>query len=137
MNYEPLPARLTIAEAIRELDDDPALPRYVDKALDVFGVESRDLGGDIQHLLAGPHMLDGLPGLVKGEEGFSATFDRQRALARDDVQRLSWEHPLVREMMELTGAADIGMQVLDGMLAQLETSGVPPQFLDKFRPGHH
>ena len=102
------PARAqAITEAIRELDDDPALPRYVDKALDVFGVESRDLGGDIQHLLAGPHMLDGLPGLVKGEEGFSATFDRQRALARDDVQRLSWEHPLVREMME---------RILDGTL---------------------
>jgi len=96
-----------VTEAIRELGEDTTLPRYVDKALDVFGVESRDLGGDIQHLLAGPHMLDGLPGLVKGEEGFSATFDRQRALARDDVQRLSWEHPLVREMME---------RILDGTL---------------------
>lgn len=44
-------------------------------------------------------MLDGLPGLVKGEDGFSATLSRSKALARDDVQHLSWEHPLVREMM--------------------------------------
>ncbi|MGE4534193.1 RNA polymerase-associated protein RapA [Halomonas sp.] len=89
----------TVAAAIGELDEDRALPRYLDLALDIFGVDSQELGGGIQHLVAGPQMLDGLPGLAKGEEGFSATFSRSRALARDDVQRLSWEHPMVREMM--------------------------------------
>lgn len=88
-----------VAAAIGELDEDRALPRYLDLALDIFGVDSQELGGGIQHLVAGPQMLDGLPGLAKGEEGFSATFSRRRALARDDVQRLSWEHPMVREMM--------------------------------------
>ncbi|XKE45168.1 RNA polymerase-associated protein RapA [Halomonas organivorans] len=91
-------AAATIA-AIRELDEDRALRRYVDQALDIFGVDARDIGGDLVHLRPGPQMLDGLPGLVKGEDGFSATFSRERALARDDVQRLSWEHPLTREMM--------------------------------------
>ncbi len=89
----------TVATAIRELDADRALPRYLDQALDIFGVDSQDLGNELVHLRAGPHMLDGLPGLVKGEEGFTATRSRERALARDDVQHLSWEHPLIREMM--------------------------------------
>ncbi|MGM0824463.1 MAG: RNA polymerase-associated protein RapA [Pseudomonadota bacterium] len=88
-----------VIEAVRELDDDTALPRYVERALDVFGVDSQEIGNGLMLLQPGQHMLDGLPGLVKGEEGFSATFDRQLALARDDVQRLSWEHPLLREMM--------------------------------------
>ncbi|WP_445004699.1 RNA polymerase-associated protein RapA [Halomonas mongoliensis] len=88
-----------VAAAIRELDEDRALPRYLDLALDIFGVDSQELGGGIQHLTPSQQMLDGLPGLAKGEEGFSATFSRLRALARDDVQRLSWEHPLLREMM--------------------------------------
>ncbi|WFM71000.1 RNA polymerase-associated protein RapA [Halomonas sp. CKK8] len=88
-----------VITAIRELDADKALTRYLDQALDIFGVDSQELGGDILHLQPSPQMLDGLPGLVKGEEGFSATFSRARALARDDVQRLSWEHPLLREMM--------------------------------------
>jgi ATP-dependent helicase HepA len=88
-----------VVEAVRELDDDSALPRYVERALDVFGVDSQEIGNGLLHLQPGQHMLDGLPGLVKGEEGFSATFDRHQALARDDVQRLSWEHPLLREMM--------------------------------------
>ncbi|MEC9484239.1 MAG: RNA polymerase-associated protein RapA, partial [Halomonas sp.] len=89
----------TVANAIRELDADKALPRYLDQAFDIFGVDSQDLGGELTHLRAGPHMLEGLPGLAKGEEGFTATASRSRALARDDVQHLSWEHPLVREIM--------------------------------------
>ncbi|PMR74272.1 RNA polymerase-associated protein RapA [Billgrantia endophytica] len=94
------PARAeAVAGAILELDEDKALPRYLDQALDIFGVDSQELGGGLLYLLPGQHMLDGLPGLVKGEEGFTATLSRARALARDDVQRLSWEHPLLREMM--------------------------------------
>ena len=89
----------TVASAIRELDTDKALPRYLDQAFDIFGIDSQDLGGELNHLRAGPHMLDGLPGLAKGEEGFTATTSRSRALARDDVQHLSWEHPLVREIV--------------------------------------
>ncbi|WP_148255242.1 RNA polymerase-associated protein RapA [Aidingimonas lacisalsi] len=89
----------TVIDSIRELDDDPALPRYLDRALDVFGVDDTSLGGDLIHLKPGPQMLDGLPGLAKEEAGFTATLSRQCALARDDVQRLSWEHPLLREIM--------------------------------------
>jgi len=88
-----------VATAIRELDHDPALSRYLDQALDIFGVDSQELGGGLLHLQPSPQMFDGLPGLAKGEEGFTATLSRARALARDDVQRLSWEHPLLREMM--------------------------------------
>jgi hypothetical protein len=40
---------------------------------------------------------------------------------------------LVRELMDITGAAEMGMQVLDSMLAQFEASGMPTDFLDRFR----
>jgi ATP-dependent helicase HepA len=94
------PARAqAVIDAVGELDDDKALPRFVERALDIFGVDSQDLGGDIMLLSPSQQMLDGLPGLAKGEEGFSATYRRDVALARDDIQRLSWEHPLLREMM--------------------------------------
>ncbi|HSP32256.1 MAG TPA: RNA polymerase-associated protein RapA [Halomonas sp.] len=94
------PARAQqVIDAVRELDDDAALPRYLERALDIFGVDSQEIGKGLMHLQPSQHMLDGLPGLVKGEEGFTATLSRAQALARDDVQRLSWEHPLLREMM--------------------------------------
>ncbi|MBR9904747.1 MAG: RNA polymerase-associated protein RapA [Gammaproteobacteria bacterium] len=94
------PARAQqVIDAVQELDDDTALPRYLERALDIFGVDSQEIGKGLMHLQPSQHMLDGLPGLVKGEEGFTATYSRSQALARDDIQRLSWEHPLLREMM--------------------------------------
>ncbi|WP_336273249.1 RNA polymerase-associated protein RapA [Vreelandella indica] len=96
--YRPTRAQQVI-DAVRELDEDAALPRYLERALDIFGVESQEIGKGLMHLQPSQHMLDGLPGLVKGEEGFTATYSRAQALVRDDVQRLSWEHPLLREMM--------------------------------------
>jgi hypothetical protein len=51
------------------------------------------------------------------------------ASAQDDPQK----ERLVRELMEVTGAADMGMQFLDSMLTQFENSGMPTDFLDKFR----
>ncbi|MGO3206941.1 MULTISPECIES: RNA polymerase-associated protein RapA [unclassified Halomonas] len=94
------PARAQqVIDGVRELDEDAALPRYLERALDIFGVDSQEIGKGLMHLQPSQHMQDGLPGLVKGEEGFTATYSRSLALARDDVQRLSWEHPLLREMM--------------------------------------
>ncbi|MGP9764744.1 RNA polymerase-associated protein RapA [Halomonas sp. AOP13-D3-9] len=94
------PARAQqVIDGVSELDEDAALPRYLERALDIFGVESQEIGKGLMHLQPSQHMLDGLPGLVKGEEGFTATYSRSQALARDDIQRLSWEHPLLREMM--------------------------------------
>ncbi|MCE8002987.1 RNA polymerase-associated protein RapA [Billgrantia ethanolica] len=116
------PARAeAVATAIRELDHDPALSRYLDQALDIFGVDSQELGGGLLHLQPSPHMLDGLPGLAKGEEGFTATLSRERALARDDVQRLSWEHPLLREMM----ARILGGTMGNTALALLKHPAIP------------
>ncbi|WP_456268290.1 RNA polymerase-associated protein RapA [Kushneria sp. AK178] len=86
-------------EAVQALDEDATLDRYLDQALDVFGIETRDTDEGLTYLHPGSHMVDGMPGLIRGEEGFTATRSRARALARDDLQRLSWEHPLVREML--------------------------------------
>ncbi|MFC0268970.1 RNA polymerase-associated protein RapA [Kushneria aurantia] len=101
-----------LIEAVRSLDDDPALERWLDQALEVFGIESQDSGEQVRYLAPGSHMLDGMPGLIRGEEGFSATRSRSLALARDDLQRLSWEHPLVREMLSRTTGGSMGNTAL-------------------------
>lgn len=94
----------TLLQAVRELDEDPLFERWLAQALEVFGIEVRDTDDRVRYLYPGAHMVDGMPGLIRGEEGFSATRSRAQALARDDLQRLSWEHPLVREMLaRITG----------------------------------
>jgi len=97
-----------LRQSIEILDQDTRFSRYLDQAFDVFGVDSQDLGDELHHLTAGPQMMDGLPDLQKGEEGYTATLSRERALERDDVQRLSWEHPLVREMLDRTVESSMG-----------------------------
>ncbi|KAA0016641.1 RNA polymerase-associated protein RapA [Salinicola corii] len=101
-----------VISTVVEQDNDSALPRYVDQALDVFGVDSRDLGNGLMHLTPGAHMIDSLPGLAQGDEGFTVTYSRARALARDDIQRLSWEHPLVMTVMERVLDSSLGNTAL-------------------------
>ncbi|GHB33642.1 RNA polymerase-associated protein RapA [Salinicola rhizosphaerae] len=101
-----------VISAVVEQDNDKALPRYVDQALDIFGVDSRDLGNGLMHLAPGSHMLDSLPGLAQGDDGFTATYSRARALARDDIQRLSWEHPLVSALLERVLESSLGNTAL-------------------------
>ncbi|WP_251979120.1 RNA polymerase-associated protein RapA [Salinicola avicenniae] len=116
------PARAdAVIREVVELDNDAALPRYVDQALDIFGIDSRDLGNGLMHLAPGSHMLDSLPGLAKDDEGFTATYSRPRALARDDVQRLSWEHPLVTGVLERVLDSSLG----NTALALLKHPGIP------------
>src|SRR5690606_30184408 len=56
------------------------------------------------------------------EEGFTATFDRVQALARDDMEFLTWEHPMVRGVAEMLVGAEYG----NAALATISIKGLPP-----------
>jgi len=89
----------TVIDAIRAEDADPALPEYL---LDVFehcGVHAEELAPLTWQLGAQGMTIDALPGLPTG--GMIATCDRRRALGREDIAFLTWDHPLV------TGALDL------------------------------
>ncbi len=108
-----------LAGAIAEQDHGYQLPTYLLQVLDVFGVDQDDL--DEQTLLLRPseHMLAPLPGLA--EDGQLATFDRERALSRDDIQFLSWDHPLVTGTMEAVLSGDMG----NAAVALLKNKALP------------
>jgi len=73
-------------------DRDPALRQYVNRLFDSFNVESEPLGLDSQIIRPGePAAGEGLPGL--DEEGLTLTFSRTTALAHEDREFLTWEHP--------------------------------------------
>jgi ATP-dependent helicase HepA len=59
----------------------------------------------------GSHMLhEFFPGLP--EDGTTVTFDRANALAHEDREFLTWEHPMVRGAMEMLTAGDLGSAAL-------------------------
>jgi ATP-dependent helicase HepA len=87
-----------LVKALRQQDSSPALQRYLEQLFDSYNIDTEPLGKGLilrpgEQVIAGS--LPGLPG-----DGLSATFERSDALAHEDRQFLTWEHPLVSGAME-------------------------------------
>ena len=103
-----------VIEEIVSFDTDNTLKKYMDQALDNLGVEIEDQSAHTYIFRPGEHLaVSEFPGLP--EEGTTVTFRRHVALAREDVQFLSWEHPLVETAMDQIISGGFG-QVLVGAM---------------------
>ena len=96
------------------------LQAYAEKLFDRFGVDTQPHGEDGLVLQMGEHMLCQLPGL--DEEGLTLTFDRAHALSREDLEYMSWEHPLLAGTMELILNGEYG----NNALCTLKLPPLPP-----------
>jgi len=100
----------TVAEQLieRVAERDSLAPRnFMEACWDRFGVQFEDHSLKSYVVSPGDHMFIGaFPSLP--EDGMTITYDRQTALARDDVQFLSWEHPMVNGAIELVLSEDKG-----------------------------
>jgi ATP-dependent helicase HepA len=99
-----------LTEAVEEAEARDELQAYAEKVFDRFGVDTQPHGEDGLVLHMGEHMLCQLPGL--GDDGLTLTFDRERALSREDIEYMSWEHPLLAGTMELILAGEFGNNAL-------------------------
>jgi ATP-dependent helicase HepA len=89
----------TRAEA---LDGDPHLFGYLEQVCDCYGIDMEPHSAGSHILQPGEHMhASSFPGLR--DEGMTFTCDRTIALANEDQEFISWEHPLI------TGAIDMVM----------------------------
>jgi ATP-dependent helicase HepA len=80
-------------------DQDPDLKQYMNRLFNNLNIETDTLGLDSFILHPGEQVMAwSLPGL--SDEGMTVTFSRATALAHEDRQFLTWEHPMVRETME-------------------------------------
>lgn len=96
-----------LAQAITEQDDNPQLVNFALSLFDVIGLEQEDLGEKSIVISPTGHMLvPDFPGL--SEEGNTVTFDRELALMREDVLFLTWDHPMIRNGIDLITSGDIG-----------------------------
>ncbi|OOR98001.1 RNA polymerase-binding ATPase [Haemophilus paracuniculus] len=100
-----------VANQIAEQDNAPQLVNFALNLFDVIGLDQEDLGE--QSIVISPtgHMLvPDFPGL--NEEGSTVTFDRQLALMREDVEFLTWDHPMIRNGIDLITSGDIGKSAI-------------------------
>lgn len=86
------------------------LSDYMELVFDQFGVDS-DFHSEYSFVISpSDHMHESFPGLR--EEGNTITFDRNKALRREDMEFVSWEHPMVTECMEVIHQGEFGNTAL-------------------------
>ena len=95
-----------LLDAIRASDEDAPSHTLMQECFEPFGVHVEDLGGGT--LLLDPEFLstDALPGFTDGPR--RATFDRRLALAREELDLLRMDHPLVLGAFDLLLSGEFG-----------------------------
>jgi ATP-dependent helicase HepA len=88
-----------IIEQIRHEDADRTLDAFMLLVFDLFVIQVEEVAPRSWRLGSAGVLVDEFPGLKA--EGMTVTRDRARALDREDLQFLTWDHPLA------TGALDL------------------------------
>ncbi len=95
-----------LIDAIQEQDLDETLEDYMIQILESVGVQVEEHAPRTYYLNPQGITIEAFPEIP--DDGVTVTFDRQRALVREEIQFLSWDHPMV------TGAMDVMLGVERG-----------------------
>jgi ATP-dependent helicase HepA len=96
-----------IVKDIRHIDRSEDLKVFLEDVYNYFGVDVEDIAFNSQFIKPGDNMfIPHFPFLP--ESGFSYTFDRQTALEREELQFMSWDHPMVRGIIDLITGEEFG-----------------------------
>ena len=88
-----------VIDRVRAADADPFLKKILTDLLEHFGVHiSEHEDGDV-NLDASRAYVEGFPSIPR--DGMLATYDRKRAIAREDIRFISADHPLVQDSIDL------------------------------------
>ncbi|MDX1451743.1 MAG: RNA polymerase-associated protein RapA [Oleiphilaceae bacterium] len=109
-----------LIEQVEWEESSQSLSSYMDLVFSLYGVEQEQQSDGTVVIHPGEHMLNHqFPGL--SDEGATLTTHRLKALVREDVEFLSWEHPMVNEVMEQTLASELG----NAAISTMSVKGVP------------
>lgn len=105
----PMIAESLTDEALRR-DFDLDIFKFMERIYDCYGVNSEIHGRESWVITPSDNMLTKMPGLP--DDGMTVTYNRNIALANEDVHFLSWEHPFVRNAMDLILSSEFGNTAL-------------------------
>jgi ATP-dependent helicase HepA len=89
----------TVIDRVRAADADPFLKKILTDLFEHFGVHiSEHEDGDV-NLDASRAYVEGFPSIPR--DGMLATYNRKRAIAREDIRFISADHPLVQDSIDL------------------------------------
>ena len=142
-SFRPKTAR-KLVEQIQAEDNDKSLEIYLTKVFAQFDMEMEDLAERTYFLQPASVISEVFPSIPR--EGISVTFDRKRALSREDISFLSWDHPMVTGSIDMvlssgTGSASFGVLrdthspgILLEIIFVLETTPEQSIYVDRFLP---
>lgn len=129
---------------IQQQDRDESLDEFMVAVFDHFSIHVEELTHRTFQLGSAGVFAESFPGLPSG--GLTITSDRKRALSREDVQFLTWDHPLVTGALDLLLGTEKGNSSFGlwpdaknrGMYVEaiylLECIAPPPLHMDRFLP---
>jgi len=82
------------------------LLHYMEALFDAFGIEHSEHSEHCYIITPGEHMINQFPGLA--DDGMTITYDRSIALANEDMQYFTWDHPMVRTAMDMINSSEMG-----------------------------
>ncbi|HMO04615.1 MAG TPA: SNF2-related protein [Kiritimatiellia bacterium] len=94
---------------IDAVDRSPDLAAFLGRLCDHFGVNPEPMSGrDL--LIQRTHLFD--QAFPLGPDPLPATYDRKRAMAREDMALITWDHPMVRGAIDLLLGSESGNAAL-------------------------
>jgi ATP-dependent helicase HepA len=110
-----------LIDIIVENETQDALEEYLEALCETFGIDQEYHSEHTLILRPSENMLTGhFPGVK--EEGTTVTFNREKALTREDMEFLTWEHPMIQEAMDMVHSTELG----NAALGTLKLKGVAP-----------
>jgi ATP-dependent helicase HepA len=97
------------------------LENYLEAMCEAFGVDQEFHSEQTLILRPSEHMLTGHFPYVH-EDGTTVTFSREKALAREDMEFLTWEHPMLQEAMDMVHSTELG----NAAMGTIKLKGVAP-----------
>jgi ATP-dependent helicase HepA len=90
----------------QEVDNHPQ--QLLEKMTDVLNIHYEALGDNRYRLVPSEQMLvPMIPGIPV--EGCEITFDRNTATSREDIEFITWDHPLMQGLHEMISLSDLGV----------------------------
>lgn len=133
-----------LVDQIRTEDLDMSLENYMTRVFEHFSIDVEDLAARTYLLHPARTNTEAFPSIP--DAGIAVTFDRKRALSREDVSFISWDHPMATGAIDMvlssgTGGASFGVlrgtgshAILLEVLFVLETAGQQSIYVDRFLP---
>lgn len=110
-----------LIEQIRSIESGSNLTDYLEALCETYGIDQEFHSEQALILRPTEHMLTGhFPGVQ--DEGTTVTVSRDRALAREDMDFLTWEHPMIQEAMDMVRSTELG----NAALGTIKLKGVAP-----------